>query len=81
MSDSTYKTYSIKRFYLAITQLFGYIEKIKGSSDRYLVARMNNIKMVNIFNKIWKYIEQKITSDGIWELLKKNSFLVMIIIK
>ena len=72
--DSTYKTYSIKPFYLALNQLFRHIEKTKGSSDRYLVASMNNIKMVNIFNKIWKYIEQKITSDGIWISFEENPF-------
>ena len=40
--DSEYKTHSIKPLYLVINNLFGHIEKIKGSSDRFLVANINN---------------------------------------
>ena len=40
--DSEYKTHSIKPLYLVINHLFGHIEKIKGSSDRYLVVNINN---------------------------------------
>ena len=42
--DSEYKTHSIKPLYLVIHHLFGHIEKIKGSSDRYLVVNINNKK-------------------------------------
>ena len=70
--DSEYKTYSIKLFYLVMNHLFGHIEKIEGSSDRYLVANMNNRKMVNVFDKIWKYIEQKIIADGIWKFVEEQ---------
>ena len=40
--DSEYETHSIKPLYLVINHLFGHIEKIKGSSDRYLVVNINN---------------------------------------
>ena len=34
-----------------------------GSSDRYLVVNTNNEIIINIFNKLWKFIENKIISD------------------
>ena len=66
MLDSEYKTHSIKYFYLVINHLFGHIEKIEGSSDRYLVVNINNQKIINVFDKIGRFIEQRITSNGIW---------------
>ena len=50
--DSEYEPQSIKSFYLVINHLFGHIEKIEGSSDRYLVVNINNKKIINIFDKI-----------------------------
>ena len=70
--DSEYKTYSIKPFYLVINHLFGHIEKIEGSSDRYLVVNINNKKIINVFDEIWKYIEQRITADGIWKFAEEK---------
>ena len=46
-----------------VDRLFGFIEEIKGSSDRYLVVSTKNEIIVNIFNKLWKFIENKIISD------------------
>ena len=54
---SEYETHSIKPLYLVINHLFGHIENIEGSSDRYLVVNINNKKIINIFDEIWKYIE------------------------
>ena len=65
MFDSEYETHSIKPLYLVINHLFGHIEKKEGSSDRYLVVNINNKKIINIFDEIWKYIEKRITTDGI----------------
>ena len=70
--DSEYKTHSIKPFYLVINHLFGHIEKIEGSSDRYLVVNINNEKIINVFNKIWRLIEQRITSNGIWKFVENE---------
>ena len=70
--DSEYETHSIKPLYLVINNLFGHIEKVEGSSDRYLVANINNKKIINIFDEIWKYIEQRITADRIWKFVKEK---------
>ena len=70
--DSEYKTHSIKPFYLVINHLFGHIEKIERSSDRYLVVNINNEKIINVFDKIWRLIEQKITSNGIWKFAENE---------
>ena len=39
------------------------MEQIEGSSDRYLVVSINNEIIINIFKKLWKFIENKIISD------------------
>ena len=70
--DSEYETHSIKPLYLVINNLFCHIEKIKGSSDRYLVVNINNQKIINIFDEIWKYIEQRVTAGGIWKFLEEK---------
>ena len=70
--DFEYETHSIKLLYLVINHLFGHIERIEGSSDRYLVVNINNKKIINIFDEIWRYIEQRITADGIWKFLEEK---------
>ena len=72
MLDSEYEPHSIKPLYLVINHLFDHIEKIEGSSDRYLVVNINNKKIINIFDEIWKYIEQRITADGIWKFVEEK---------
>ena len=52
----------IKPLYLTVTRLFGHIEKVNGSNDRYLVINTNNEKVINIFDKLWKFIENKINA-------------------
>ena len=55
---------TITPLYLFINGLFGFIEQIEGSSDRYLVVSIsNNEIIINIFNKLWKFIENKVISD------------------
>ena len=41
---------TITPLYLFINRLFGFIEQIEGSSDRYLVVSINNEIIINIFN-------------------------------
>ena len=73
MFDSEDETpHSIKPFCLVINRLFGHIEKIEGSNDRYLVLDINNKKIINIFDEIWKYIEQRIIADGIWTFVEEK---------
>ena len=48
---------TITPLYFFVDRLFGFIEEIKGSSDRYLVVRTNNKIMINIFNKLFLMIQ------------------------
>ena len=52
---------SMYPLHFVINRLFGHIEKIEGSSDRYLVVNTNNKKIINIFDKLWEFIQNKIT--------------------
>ena len=63
---------TITPLYLVINRLFGVIEQIEGSSDRYLVVSINNEIIINIFNKLWKFIENKIISDNSNNKIKEN---------
>ena len=53
--------------HLIVRHLFGRIEKIEGSSDRYLVVDENNKEVINVFDKLWKFIK-----DEINRLKKRN---------
>ena len=55
---------SINPLYFVVNRLFGHIEKVQGSSDRYLVVSINNNRIINIFDILWKLIENKITSNS-----------------
>ena len=58
-----YDTNSVKPLYLSIKSLLGSVEKIDGSSDRYLVIDKSNIEVINIFNTLREYIEDKVIFD------------------
>ena len=58
---------SISPLYLVVRHLFGRVEKIQGSSDRYLVVDENNKEVINAFDKLWKFIK-----DEINRLIKRN---------
>ena len=51
--------------YLNVKSLLGSVEKINGSSDRYLIIDKSNIEVINVFNTIKEYIEDKIISTKI----------------
>ena len=55
---------SINPSYFVVNRLFDHIEKIEGSSDRYLVVSINNKKIINVFDILWKLIENKIASNN-----------------
>ena len=55
---------AITPLYLFINRLFSFIEQIEGSNDRYLAVSINNETIINIFNKIWEFIENKIIFDN-----------------
>ena len=60
-----YDTNSVKPLYLSVKSLLGSVEKIDGSSDRYLVIDKSNIEVINIFNTLRKYIKDKVILDKI----------------
>ena len=60
-----YITNSVVPLYLNVKGLLGSVEKINGSSDRYLVIDKSNIEVINVFNTIKGYIENKIISSKI----------------
>ena len=60
-----YDINSVKPLYLNVKSLLGSVEKIDGSSDKYLIIDKSNIKVINVFNILLEYIEDKIISDKI----------------
>ena len=58
---------SISPLYLVVRYLFGRVEKMQGSSNRYLVVDENNKEVINVFEKLWKFIK-----DEINRLIKRN---------
>ena len=53
---------TINLLYLAINRLIGYIEEIKGSSDKYLVIAksVRNKDIISVLDTVWGSIENKI---------------------
>ena len=62
-----YDINSVNPFYLIVRHLFGRVEKIEGSSDRYLVVDESDKKVTSVFDKLWKFI-----IDQINRLIKRN---------
>ena len=58
---------SVNPLYLIAKNLVGRIEKIEGSSNRYLVVDESNKKLISVFDKLWKFIK-----DEINRLIKRN---------
>ena len=57
---------TIDPLYFVINRLIGFIEKIEGSNDKYLVITksMRNRKIINSFDNIWSHIENKINPNN-----------------
>ena len=58
-----YDINSVKPLYLNVKSLLGSVEKIDGSNDSYLVIDKSNIKVINVFNTLQEYIENKVILD------------------
>ena len=56
-----YHINSVKPLYLSV----GSVEKIDGSNDRYLVIDQSKIEVINVFNTLREYIENKVILDKI----------------
>ena len=50
---------------LNVKSLLGSVEKIDGSNDRCLVIDKSNIKVINVFNTLREYIENKVILNKI----------------
>ena len=64
MNKAQYNINSVKRLYLIVKDLVGNVEKIKGSEDRYLVIDESNKEVINVFDKLFDFIEKKIKDDN-----------------
>ena len=60
-----YDLNSVKALYLNVKSLLGSVEKIDGSNDRCLVIDKSNIKVINVFNTLREYIENKVILNKI----------------
>ena len=56
---------SAKPLYLSVKSILGSVEKINGTNDRYLVIDKSNIEVINVFNTLREYIENKVILDEI----------------
>ena len=65
VNNLEYEINSVKPLYLTVKSLLGSVEKIDGSNDRYLVIDKSNIKVINVFNTLREYIENKVILDKI----------------
>ena len=59
-----YITNSVVTLSLNVKSLLGSVEKINGSSDRYLVIDKSNIEVINVFNTIKEYVQSTIVKDN-----------------
>ena len=52
--------------YFVINRLFGYVEEIEGSNDKYLVftKSMRNRKIIHYLDTIWSHIQYKINPNN-----------------
>ena len=60
--DPNYDYNTIKPLYFVVDRLIGYIEKIEGSSDKYLVvsSSVRNKNIISVLDMVWASIKDKI---------------------
>ena len=63
--DPNYDYNTIKPLYFVVGRLIGYIEKIEGSSDKYLVvsSSMYNKNIISVLDIVWASIKDKINPN------------------
>ena len=83
-ADIYYVSYEVKKsenkrvnsLYLNVRDLLGKIEPIKGSKDKYLVIDDSNKKVLDVFDRLFKFVgakSDKINSDDDWFGLKASN--------
>ena len=60
-----YDISGLNPLYLSVKSLLGSVKKVDGSNDRYLVIDKSNIEVINVFNTLREYIENKVILDKI----------------
>ena len=70
VKNPQYNIDSVNLLSLVIKHIYARVEKIEGSSDRYLVIDRSNTGLINIFDKLFSFIKDKI--DKIIEKKWKN---------
>ena len=65
VNESKYNVNSVNPLYLTNKNLLRRVEKIDASIDRYLVIDKSNIEVINVFNTLRKYIEDKFILDKV----------------
>ena len=60
-----YDINSVKPLYFSVESLLGSVEKKDKSNDRYLVIDKSTIEVINFFNTLREYIENKVILDKI----------------
>ena len=83
-ADIYYVSYEVKKsenkgvnsLYLNVRDLLGKVEPIKGSKDKYLVIDDSNKKVLDVFDRLFKFVgakSDKINSDDDWFGLKASN--------
>ena len=64
--NPNYDYNTINPLYFVINRLFGYVEEIEGSNDKYSVVTksMRNRKIILSLDTIWRHIEHKINPNN-----------------
>ena len=70
VKNPQYNIDSVNLLSLVIKHIYARVDKIEGSSDRYLVIDRSNTGLINIFDKLFSFIKDKI--DKIIEKKWKN---------
>ena len=82
--NPNYDSNTINLLYFVINRLFGYVEEIEGSNDKYLVVTksMRNRKIIHYLDTIWSHIQHKINSNNFnnnnikdYDKLRFNSYV------
>ena len=71
-----YKTSSTNPLYLIIKNVAGKVEPIKDSTDRYLVVDDSNKTVLDVFNKLFKEVAERIdkinVNDDVFNIVVKD---------
>ena len=70
VKNPQYNIDSVNLLSLVIKHIYARVDKIEGSSDRYLVIDRSNTGLINIFDKLFSFIKDK--TDKIIEKKWKN---------